>query len=40
MSFMTRTYAKAVGFTAITEDELYYVNGGYNTNAAPNKACK
>lgn len=32
MSFMTRTYAKAVGFTAITEDELYYVNGGYNTN--------
>lgn len=32
MSFMTKTYAKAVGFTAITEDELYYVNGGYNTS--------
>ena len=32
MSFMTKTYNKAVGFTAISDDELYYINGGYDTN--------
>jgi hypothetical protein len=28
MSLTTRTYEKAVGFDSMTDDELFYVNGG------------
>jgi hypothetical protein len=34
MSLTTRTYEKTVGFSSMTDDELFYVNGGSSNSSA------